>query len=304
MPAPQNELNFFQIPQIPIDVTAYLAHPISQRILNTFLVFVIAYLLNFLLIANINRRVTDIRLRHTRRKSAIYIVNFLSIAVILFIWLQNLSSITLILGFLSAGVALALQEVILSIAAWFLIFTRRPFDIGDRIEINGIKGDIIDIRLFQISMLEIGNWVGDEQSTGRIVNVPNSFVFKYPHHNYSHGFEFIWNEIPILVTYESDWKKARQIMEAIAQKQTAGLAESVHPKIEAMKSRYMIYYGKLTPIVYVNIKDNGVELALRYLTEAKQRRTTQDQICQMILDEFAKDPSIRLASPTFRVVKE
>ena len=248
---------------------------IQKKIIQTVLISVFAYLLLFSLINIINKRVRNIKARHTCRKNTIYTINILLILGILLIWLQNFNSFTLVLGFASAGVALALQEVILSIAGWILILIRRPFEVGDRIEINDIKGDVIDIRLFQISLLEVGNWVHADQSTGRIVNIPNSFVFKTSNYNYNRGFDFIWNEIPILITFESDWQKARNIMMTIAKKHVEGLTNDVQKKIEIMKNRYMIYYGKLTPIVYINIKDSGVELTLRYLTEAKKRRSSK-----------------------------
>ena len=277
---------------------------IHKRILSTIFVILIGYILMFGLINFINRKVKDIKARHSIRKNIIYIVSLTIFIIIFCIWIQNLNSITIFLGVAGAGLALALQEVILCIAGWLHILMRHPFEVGDRIEINGIKGDIIDIRLFQTSMLEIGNWVQADQSTGRIVNFPNSFVFKHANYNYSRGFEFIWNELPMLVTFESDWKRGKEIMLSHAQKMAEGLEAEVRRKIDVMRNRYMIYYGKLTPIVYVNIKDSGVELTLRYLTEAKQRRSSQDKISQAILEDFEKEPNVNFAYPTWRVVKE
>ncbi|MCK5082237.1 MAG: mechanosensitive ion channel family protein, partial [Candidatus Omnitrophica bacterium] len=117
------------------------------------------------------------------------------------------------------------------------------------------------------------------------------------------GFEFIWHEIPILVTFESDWERGREIMMAHAKNLAEGLEAEVCRKIDAMRNRYMIYYGKFTPIVYVNIKDSGVELTLRYLTEAKKRRFTEDQLCQAILKDFEKESNVHFAYPTYRIVK-
>jgi len=276
---------------------------IQRKIIQTIFILIVSNILIFGIIGFINRRVKDIKARHIVRKNTIYIVSMISIVVIFFIWIQNIGSITIFLGVAGAGIALALQEVILSVAGWLLILIRQPFEVGDRIEINDIKGDVIDIRLFQTSLLEIGNWVDADQSTGRIVNFPNSFVYKYENYNYSRGFEFIWNEIPILVTFESDWKKGRDIMVGHARGLAEGLEDNVRRKIDAMRNRYMIYYGKVTPIVYVNIKDSGVELTLRYLTEAKNRRITQDQLCQLILDDFGKEESVDLAYPTYRIIK-
>lgn len=277
---------------------------LTKKIVTTIFVILIGYLFIFGFIGIINRRVKDIKSRHMIRKSVIYVVNAILIIIVFFLWIQNISSVTIFLGVAGAGLALALQEVILCIAGWFLILMRRPFEAGDRIEINGVKGDVIDIRLFQTSVLEIGNWVDADQSTGRIVNLPNSFVFKHENYNYSRGFEFIWNEIPILLTFESDWKRGREIMTAHAKSLAEGLEGKVNRKIDVMRNRYMIYYGKLTPIVYVNIKDSGVELTLRYLTEAKKRRSTQDQLCQAILEDFNKEANVNFAYPTYRIVKD
>ncbi len=280
-----------------------IADPIQTKIIATVLFAVLAYLLLFLLVRIINRRVKNLKSRHTVRKNAIYLVNFFLILAIFFIWIQRFSSFTIFVGFLSAGLALALQEVILSVAGWVFIITRQPFEVGDRIEINGVRGDVIDIRLFQTILLEIGNWVDADQSTGRIVTVPNSFLFKYPNFNYNRGFEFIWNEIPLIVTFESDWRRAKEIIEKHGVKFAEGLDERFARKIDRMKDKYMIYFQKFTPIVYVDIKDSGVRLTLRYLTEAKRRRSTTDQLCQAILEDFSKEPSVHLAYNTFRIVQ-
>lgn len=277
--------------------------PLKKKIMETVFIILFGYLVMFGFIGIINRRVKDIKTRHLVRKNVIYIVTIILIIVTFFIWIQNINSITIFLGVAGAGLALALQEVILCVAGWLLILIRHPYETGDRIEINGIKGDVIDIRLFQTSLLEIGNWVDADQSTGRIVNFPNSFVYKYANYNYSRGFEFIWHEIPILLTFESDWKRGKEIMMGHAKKLAEGLEEKVNRKIDVMRNRYMIFYGKLTPIVYMNIKDSGVELTLRYLTEAKQRRDTQDALCQAILDDFEGEKTVNLAYPTYRIVK-
>lgn len=276
---------------------------VKQKIIETVFVLLIGYILVFLAVHLVNRRVKNIKVRHVIRKNIVYVISFIIFCIVFFTWVQNLNSITIFIGVAGAGLALALQEVILCVAGWILIMIRHPFDVGDRIELNGIKGDIIDIRLFQTSLLEIGNWVDADQSTGRIVNIPNSFVFKGANFNYSRGFEFIWNEISILVTFESDWHRAKEIMTLHANNMDNDSKVDLQRKFEVMRNRYMIYYGTLTPIVYVNIKDSGVELTLRYLTEAKKRRSTQDQLCQVILNDFAKEERVDFAYPTYRIIK-
>ncbi|MFP4473609.1 MAG: mechanosensitive ion channel family protein [Candidatus Omnitrophota bacterium] len=281
----------------------YTKDQIYQQLGMTLVAIILAYAILFLLVRVINHKVENIKSRHTFRKNASYLINFLLIITVLFIWMQKINSLTIFLGFASAGLALALQEVILCVAGWFMIIGRHPFEVGDRIEIAGIRGDVIDIRVLQTSILEIGNWVDADQSTGRIVNIPNSFVYKHPNFNYTRGFEFIWHEIPVTITFESDWRKAKEIMLTHGTRIAEGLAERVASRIERMKDRYMIYYGKFTPIVYVDIQDSGVRLTLRYLTEAKKRRSTEDELSQAILDGFYADPDVTLAYTTYRIVK-
>jgi small-conductance mechanosensitive channel len=220
-----------------------------------------------------------------------------------FIWIKDLSRLTVVLSVLGAGLVVALQELILCIAGWFIIIFRKPFDTGDRIEINGVKGDVIDIKFLQTSLLEIGNWVVEDQSTGRVMHIPNSMVFRHALFNYTREFEFIWNEIKIMITFESDWKKAREIILGHAQKEADRIKKEVDRLIRKMATHYLVYYEKLTPIVYVKIVGHGIELSLRYLTEAKKRRLTQDEISRDILDDFAKEPRINFAYETFRIVK-
>jgi small-conductance mechanosensitive channel len=276
---------------------------ITRKIVQSALVVIVGYLLLFSIVGIINRKVKDLKVKHLLRKNVVYILNVLMFVILAFLWFQNIGSITIFLGVAGAGIALALQEAILCTAGWFLILARRPFDVGDRIEFGGVKGDVIDIRLFQTSMLEIGNWVEGEQSTGRIVNVPNSMVFKKENFNYSRGFEYIWNEIRVVVTFESDWRRGEEIMLAHAGKYCEGMEKIVRRKLSAMTRRYMIFYDKLTPIVYVNIKDSGVDLTLRYLTEARSRRLTQDYLCRKILEDFEKEEKVNFAYTTYRIVK-
>lgn len=275
-----------------------------KRIIQTIIVIVFGYLLMFILVRIINKKVKSLKARHVVRKNTIYTLTILMFVFIFFVWIKNLSTLTIFLGVAGAGIALALQEVLLCVAGWFLIIMRHPYQVGDRIEISGVKGDVIDIRLFQTSLLEMGNWVDGDQSTGRIVNIPNSAIFKKESYNYSRGFEFIWNEINILVTFESDWRRAEEIMLSHAKMLAEGMADIVKNKIESMTAHYMIYYDKLTPIVYVDIKDSGVQLSLRYLTEAKKRRSTNDDLCRKILDGFGKEDIVTFAYKTYRIVNQ
>jgi len=297
------------IEQAKDELTSFLSGDSAQdaknRLVQTALVIFLGYLVCLVLIWVVNRQVVDIKSRHLIRKYIVYFVSFILLNFTVFIWIHDIQSLTIIVGVASAGLALALQEVVVCIAGWLLILIRHPFTVGDRIEIGGIKGDVIDIRFLQTSVLELGNWVEADQSTGRIVNIPNSFVFKHANYNYSRGFEFVWDEMPILITFESDWRVAKQVLEDVVSNVVGDAQhEEVQRKIKAMADRYMIYYGKLTPIVYTKIKDSGVELTIRYLTEAKRRRFNSNALSEAVLEAFAQQPHVEFAYPTYRIVKE
>lgn len=259
--------------------------------------------LAYLAITLTNKYVSDLRRRYNSRKAAIFVASVLALSILLRIWVKDFASLTVILSVGGLGMALALHEVILCFAGWLMITARRMYEPGDRIELGNVKGDVIDIGLFHTSMLEVGNWVWGEQSTGRMVQAPNSSVFRTPLHNYTRGFGYIWNEIRVVVTFKSDWRKAKEIMEARAREGAQEAEAEVAELIEKMAGRYYIHYDKLTPVVYVNILDQGVELTLRYLTQVQKRRTSHDSLCRAILDDFSKEPKIEFAYATQRTYK-
>ncbi|RLC49523.1 MAG: mechanosensitive ion channel family protein, partial [Candidatus Cloacimonadota bacterium] len=216
------------------------------------------------------------------------------------IWFVAVQSLATFMGLLSAGVAIALKDLILNLAGWFYIIARRPFEVGDRIQIGADSGDVIDLGLLEFSLLEIRNWVDSDQSTGRIINVPNGKIFNSNVANYDKGFKYIWNEIPVLITFESNWEKAKKILLDIAYKHNEITSTKVEQQIKRAARKYMIFYNKLTPIVYTDVKESGVLLTIRYLCETRKRRGSQMRIWEDILAEFAKSNDIDLAYPTQR----
>jgi small-conductance mechanosensitive channel len=201
---------------------------------------------------------------------------------------------------LSAGIAIALKDIIASLAGWVFIISKRPFDVGQRIEIGAVKGDVIDLSIFQFSILEIGNWVDSDQSTGRIIHIPNNKIFTNDLINYDKGFSYIWNEIKVLITFESNWGNAKIILSKIAEQETSDVTKKVEKEIKQAAQKFMIYYKNLTPIVYTDVKESGIQLSIRYLCSARKRRGTTQKIWEKILIEFSKNNDIELAYPTQR----
>jgi small-conductance mechanosensitive channel len=277
-----------------------LSPELLDKIVLTAIIFLAFSFVRFLINIIIKRRVDDIMKSHRWRRTILYSYTFILLVIIIPIWIKGIASLATLLGLASAGIAIAMHDTIANIAGWFFIMARKPFKLGDRIEIGEIAGDVIDIRLFQFSVVEIGNWVDADQSTGRIVHVPNSKVLRDPVANYHIGFEYIWNEIPVLITFESDWKKAKNVLENIALNNAEHLSKGAQEQIQNAAEKYFIFYGKLTPIVYTTVKDSGVLLTIRYLVNPRQRRSTEQQIWEATLDAFNKAADIDLAYPTTR----
>jgi small-conductance mechanosensitive channel len=148
--------------------------------------------------------------------------------------------------------------------------------------------------------MEIGNWVNADQSTGRVIHIPNALVFSEPLANYSKGFQYIWNEVPILVTFESNWEKAKDILSNIGIKHAAHLSTAAEEKLKEASKKFMIFYTTLTPTVYTSVVDNGVLLTIRYLTEPRRRRGSEAAIWEEVLNEFSGCDDIDFAYPTQR----
>lgn len=238
--------------------------------------------------------------RYRWRKTIGYTHLIIIMLALMRVWFEATQSIVTIFGFFTAGVAIALQDLVKSVAGWIFIMWRRPFHVGDRIQIGNMFGDVIDVRPFKFSLVEIGNWVHADQSTGRVLHVPNSLVISETVINYSEGFQFIWNEIPVLITFESDWKKAKKILLNIAQKNAEHITSEAERRIKEASKKYMIFYNKLTPIVYTSVKDCGVLLTIRYLIEPRRRRGSEQAIWEGVLDAFAEHDDIDFAYPTQR----
>ncbi len=272
----------------------------TTKILASLLVIIVLAILRLIALRIVYRRTEDIRNRYNWRKGITYIVVIIGLLVLFRLWFTGFHSVVTYLGLLSAGLAIALKDPLVNFVAWIFIIWRRPFTVGDRVAVGTTAGDVIDLRIFQFTLLEIGNWVDADQSTGRIIRVPNGKVFTENIANYSKGFQFIWNEIPVLVTYESNWKKAKEILTEIAFKRAEHLTEHAAQQIKAASAQMMVFYRTLTPIVYTSVKESGILLTVRYLCKPRERRGTSQEIWEDVLTRFGECDDIDFAYPTVR----
>jgi small-conductance mechanosensitive channel len=277
-----------------------LSPDLQYKIIVSVIIIIVILIIQRLLKKLLINRIEDLKVRYQWQKISLYLAVFLIIISLSNLWLELFGSMGTFLGLLSAGIAIALKDPLVNMVSWAFILIRQPFKVGDRIQIGKVAGDVIDIRLFQFSIMEIGNWVDAEQSTGRIIHIPNGIVFTEPQANYTAEFQYIWNEIPVLVTFESDWKKAKQILTDIINKHGVLFSEGAERQLIEAAKKFLIFYSKLTPIVYTSVKDSGVMLTMRYMCNPRERRMTEEKIWEDVLNKFAECIDIDLAYPTQR----
>ena len=277
-----------------------ISHAVQLLIFSSLAISIILWLLRTIIIRVIWRKTDDPLVRYRWQKGTVYGAVIIGFILIGRVWFAGIQSLATYLGLLSAGLAIALQDLVKSFAGWIFIITRRPFAVGDRIQIGPHAGDVIDIRVFKFSLIEIGNWVDADQSTGRIIHVPNSLVLTEAIANYTREFEFIWNEIAVLVTFESNWEKAKNILREIAERHATHLSQEAERRIKEASKRFMIFYKTLTPTVYTSVRDCGVLLTIRYLIDPRKRRGSEHGIWEDILLSFSRCDDIDFAYPTQR----
>ncbi len=282
--------------QLQLDLRPDIFYKLAQSII----LIVTLWLLRRWFLRAALKRITDTRLRYQWQKNITYLYYGLIAIILSLLWLSSLRNLATYFGLLSAGLAIALRDPVTNFVGWLFILWRHPFEVGERIEIGEHAGDVIDIRIFQFSLLEIGNWVAADQSTGRIIHVPNGSIFTQPLENFSQGFQYIWNEIPVLITFESNWQKAKQLLLDIVSHQSEQFNPDAAEQIKKAAERYMIFYNTLTPTVYTQVEASGVLLTIRYMCQPQARRTSAEVMWEAILQAFHDADDIEFAYPTQR----
>ena len=272
----------------------------QNRLAVTATVVLAAVIIRLIVLRLVRRRVDDTEIWYRTQKLTSYGGTFIVLLVVSFVWFQ-VSNIGAWIGVVSAGIAIALADILRNFAGWGYILLRRPFKIGDRIEIDGRAGDVVDVRSQRFSILEIKGWVDADQSTGRIIQVPNGLLFSKPLANYTEGFPYIWHEIPMLVTFESDWKRAEALMvESLAEHAPSMASDEARRAIREAATEYRIRYTHLTPTTYVTVKDSGVMVTGRAIIPVRSRRHVDTTIWRSLLEKLDTEPAVELAYPTVR----
>ena len=247
-------------------------------------------------------RIPDPSHVHTLRMLVRNTVLFVGAALILLVWLGMGSSFTVAMGILGAGIAFASQEVIGSFAGYINIVSGRLFRIGDRVRIGDVVGDVLDITLLRTTVMEIGEWVRADQYTGRVVSIANRVVFSDPVFNYTQHWQYLWDEITIPITYDSDWRHAGEIMLEHGVEYSSHLQAQAQGELAAMMKRLPVHETRVEPLLYVVMTDNWIEMTLRYVVETRQRREVSAGLHHELLQHFGAEENVTVASATVEIV--
>lgn len=246
-------------------------------------------------------RIEDPAVRYHTRKITRYVIVILVLIGLGFVWRPFAGQLGLVVGLLAAGMAFALQEVIGAVAGWANIVSGGMYRVGDRIEVAGVRGDVIDITLLRTKLMEIGSpidegtWVRGRQYTGRIVTVSNKKTFTDPVFNFSATFEFIWEELTVPISHDSDWILAEKIM--LEEARAVSRSEGAQEAMELMLKRYPVPRVEVEPHVFVRATDNWMELAARFIVPVRTARSVKDGLFRRITQRL-DEAGIEIASET------
>lgn len=274
---------------------------VPGRLVTTLVVVAVAIPIAMGLGRLIARRGKDGYTRYYLRKVTAYSVAFVTFLALAILWRPFAGRIGVVLGLAAAGVAFAMQEVIGALAGWVSILSSRQFRVGDRIQMGGVRGDVLDITPLRTKVLEIGSasgeesWVRGRQYTGRIVSISNKAVFSEPVYNSSAGLDYLWEELTLPVPYDGDWRLAEQILRE--EVEHASSSQGAREAVDQMRRRYLVHSTEVEPRVFVRATDNWIELSARFVVPVRKARTVKDEMTRRVLARFEEN-GLSVASET------
>ena len=264
-------------------------------VIELLVTYFIIKVIRFIIVKVYTKFVEDARKRYLYNQKVNLISNLIFAVIIFLILNPYMKNVITIISFVSAALTLALREMITNWFAGLYIKIKKPFKVEDRIEIDSKKGDVINISDLSFEMLEVGERVYGEQSTGIIVHLPNSIVFSKPIKNYNKAFKYIWNEILVEVPLDADIEKTKDVLYKIINKNeiVKRIPKKMSDQVDDVSLEYRIYYNKLKPIIYTKVVDSHVELYIRYLVHPKKNRNVENEVWLDILEAY-KNKEIEL----------
>ncbi|MBS1538824.1 MAG: mechanosensitive ion channel family protein [Bacteroidetes bacterium] len=282
----------------------FLYDPTVGKIVTVFVGIAVIWVIIKAIQRNLFTKIKDNDNRYRAKKFSGFIGYLLTLVLITVIFSDKLGGLTVALGVAGAGIAFALQEVIASFAGWLAIMFGGFYKTGDRVQLGGIKGDVMDIGILRTTIMETGQWVDGDLYNGRIVLIANSFVFKEPVFNYSGDFPFLWDEIKVPIQYGSNYQKTKELLFNVGVEVAGDLTEKSRETWVSLQNKFKLEDAQTEPMVSLIANDNWVEYTLRYVVSYKKRRATKTELFTKLLTAIeATNGEIKFASATFHLVE-
>lgn len=234
--------------------------------------------------------------RFNSNERTLYLINkkvttfgvVVNIILLILIWESKITKLMTLISFVSAALAFALRDFVYNFFAGIYINVKKPFKVEDRVEVDGIVGDVVNVSSLTFDILEVSSKDNGEQSTGIMIHIPNSKVFNGGVKNYTEAFKYIWDEISVKVPIDSDIDNAKSILYDIVRNNEVvkRIPRKMKSELNSAIGEYRIYYNKLDPIVYTSIEDSCVVLTIRYLAHPKKVRNIRSDIYTKVLEAF------------------
>lgn len=231
------------------------------------------------------KRTRDSKKEYNYTKKYKLIIRIIILSAIIIVWGKYIKNFLTLISLVSAAFTIAIRDLIFNFFCGIYIKIVKPFVVEDRIEINGYKGDVVNINTMNFEILEVSNVDKTGQSTGIIIHLPNSIIFNYPLKNYNKAFKYIWDEITIRIPLDYDVNKAKKVLYKIVNSNE--IIKKIPPKLKKqinnVSNSYRIYYNQYDPIIYTKINEDHIELQIRYLIHPKKARYVESIISSDIL---------------------
>jgi small-conductance mechanosensitive channel len=236
------------------------------------------------------------------RRLGRYAVGLLILVAFAFYLVEDLTLVATTLGLVSAAVVFSIQDVCAAFFGWFAIMLGRKFTVGDRLEIEGVRGDVLDIQLLRTTLIEVNNWLGVDQPTGRVLFIPNNFIFKNKVFNFSHGHPYIWGKIEVTVTFATPAASAMALFQKVLEEETRQDFAEARAAAAVMERRYGVEDADYRPKIFTRIADSGVLFSLIYVSHYKNSSATRNRINRRLIAELETHRHIQLAYNTLQVL--
>lgn len=296
-----------KIEQVILDKEAQISDQIT-KVFNIALIIVLLFLISFSIKMGLKKYFSDNENYYITNKVINFLVVFIVVMIMLFSYIDNVSYLVTILGFASAGIAIALKDWFMSIFGWLVIVTSGSIQVGDRIKITRtgqeVVGDVLDISLFKLTIREDITYTTytTNRRTGRIFFIPNNYVFSEMIANYTHsGLRTVWDGIDITITFDSNHKKAQHIAKDILKHYSKGYTDITRKQLSKMRSKYQLRATGVEPRVYTFVEPHGIVISSWYLTNSYSALVLRSTISPEILEAFMKEPDIHIAYPTQQI---